>query len=109
MTAVNVTVENVKQAKLEVEKLEMQGYTRDQIYIFAHSKKRGEHISDALHTEEVGMSEQGFIDSMKNMFNSRGDELRNKMEAVGLSAYEADRAEEQLDRGRLVIIANKHV
>ncbi|NEU36752.1 general stress protein [bacterium LRH843] len=104
---VNLTVENVVQAKEEVEKLEMQGYSRDDIYIFAHSKKRGDDISQALHTEEIGMREQGFIDSMKNIVASRGEELRNKMEAAGLSANEAANAEAQLDTGKLVIIAER--
>lgn len=102
-----LTVENVVQAKAEVERLETQGYTRDDIYVFAHYKKRGKDISDALDTEEVGIEEQGFIDSMKNMFSSRGDELRNKMEAAGLSAEEASDAEEELDKGKLVIIAKR--
>ena len=102
-----LTVENVVQAKNEVEKLEMQGYSKDDIYIFSHSKKLSDNISDKLHTEEVGIEEQGFIDSMKNLFSSRGDELRNKMEAAGLSATEAANAEAQLDTGKLVLIANK--
>ncbi len=103
----NLTVENVLQAKVEVEKLEMRGYSRDEIYIFAHSKQRGDHISDALHTEEVGIEEQGFINSVKNMFISRGDELRNKMEAAGLSSLEAANAEAVLDTGKLIIIAKR--
>ena len=104
---VNLTVENVVQAKEAVEKLEMQGYSKDEIYIFAHSKERGGHISDALQTEEIGISEQGFIESMKNMFVSRGDELRAKMEAAGLTAHEAENAEALLDAGKLIIIATK--
>ena len=54
-------VENAVQAKAEIEKLEMQGYSRDDIYIFAHYKQREEDISDALDTEEVGIKEQGFL------------------------------------------------
>jgi len=97
-------VENVVQAKEHVEMLEARGVLRDQIYIFAHSKERDSDITDALHTNDVGMAEQGFFDSMKNMFSSRGDELRNKMEATGLSAEEADDAEAILDTGKLIII-----
>ena len=102
-----IVVENVLQAKEEVERLEFQGYSRDNIYIFAHSEDRGEDISKALHTEDVGVEEQGFIDSMKNMFSSRGDELRNKMSAAGLTEEQAAEAESILDEGKLVIIANK--
>ena len=100
-------VENAVQAKAEVEKLETEGYSRDEIYIFAHYKQREEDISDALDTEEVSMKEQGFLDSMKNLVSSRGDELRSKMEAAGLSAEEASDAEKELDHGKLVLIARR--
>lgn len=105
--AEQIIVENVIQAKEEVERLELQGYSRDNIYIFAHSEERGEDITEALNTEDVGMQEQGFIDSMKNMFSSRGDELRSKMGAAGLTEEQAANAESILDTGKLVIIANR--
>ncbi|MDN4606924.1 general stress protein [Sporosarcina highlanderae] len=100
-------VENAVQAKKEIEDLTSQGYTHDDIYIFAHDKKRTENITEALDTEKVGMKEQGFLDSMKNMFTSRGDELRSKMEAAGLTAEDAADAERELDHGKLVLIAKK--
>ena len=106
MTA-KTTVENAVQAKAEIEKLVTQGFSHDDIYIFAHDKKRSDNITDALDTEEVGIQEQGFLDSMKNMFSSRGDELRSKMEAAGLTTAEAASAEEELDQGKLVIIAKR--
>ncbi|ANU09046.1 hypothetical protein A1A1_06877 [Planococcus antarcticus DSM 14505] len=104
-----MTVENAVQARKEIEKLAAQGYTHDDIYIFAHDKKRGKDITKALDTEEVGMKEQGFLDSMKNMTSSRGDELRAKLAAAGLSDQEAEQYEEELDKGKLVIVANKNV
>lgn len=100
-------VENAVQAKKEIEELTVQGYTHDDIYIFAHDKNRTENITNALETESVGIKEQGFLDSMKNMFTSRGDELRSKMEAAGLTAVEAADAEKELDHGKLVLIAKK--
>lgn len=103
---VKLTVENAVQAKEEIEKLEAQGYNRDNIHIFAHSKERGDDINDALDTSEVGVMEQGILQSMKNLFSSRGDELRNKMEAAGISQNEAELAEKELDQGKLVIIAH---
>ena len=104
---VKLTVENAVQAKEKIDSLVTQGYTHEDIYIFAHDKKRGDDINDALDTEKVGMKEQGFLDSMKNMFTSRGDELRSKMEAAGLSMEEASDAEKELDQGKLVILAKK--
>ncbi|MDN7243181.1 general stress protein [Planococcus sp. N028] len=102
-----LTVENALQAKSEVEKLLSQGYDDDNIYIFAHDKRRETDINEALDTESVGMKEQGFLNGMKNMTSSRGDELRAKMSAVGLSDQEAEEYEEELDKGKLVIIATK--
>ncbi|MDQ0429785.1 hypothetical protein QOZ98_002613 [Planomicrobium stackebrandtii] len=104
-----MTVENAVQAKKEIEKLETQGYTHDDIYIFAHDKKRNKDITKALDTEEVGVKEQGFLNSMKNMTSSRGDELRAKLAAAGLSDQEAEQYEEELDKGKLVIVANKNI
>lgn len=101
------TVENVVQAKQEVEDLVNQGYVHDDIYIFAHDEKRGSDITNALDTEEVGMKEQGFMDTIKNVFSSRGDELRSEMEAVGLTTEEAAMAESELDQGKLILIAKK--
>ncbi|HSI67783.1 MAG TPA: general stress protein [Planococcus sp. (in: firmicutes)] len=105
---IKMTVENAVQAKAEIEKLESQGFTHDDIFIFAHDKKRQKDITKALDTEDVGMKEQGFLDSMKNMTSSRGDELRSKMEAAGLTTQEAADYEEELDKGKLVIIASKN-
>lgn len=105
---IKMTVENAVQAKAEIEKLETQGFSHDDIYVFAHDKKREKHVTDALDTESVGMKEQGFLDSMKNMTSSRGDELRAKMAGAGLTEQEAADYEEELDKGKLVIIANKN-
>jgi len=104
---VKLSVENVVQAKQEVENLEAQGYIRDNIYIFAHFEEREDNINEALGTEEAGVSEQGFLTTMKNYVNSRGDELRNELRSVGLSETEAAEFEKVLDTGKLVIVANK--
>lgn len=106
LMTVKLTVENAVQAKQEIEKLETQGYSKDHIHIFAHFKERADDINDALDTSDVGMKEQGFLQSMKNMFTSRGDELRSKMEAAGLTKQEAAAAEQELDKGKLIIIAH---
>jgi len=107
LMTVKLTVENAVQAKQEIEKLETQGYSRDNIHIFAHFKDRSDDINNALDTKDVGMKEQGFLESMKNMFVSRGDELRSKMQAAGLTEAEADAAEKELDQGKLILIAHQ--
>jgi hypothetical protein len=99
-------VENAVQAKGAIEELIRGDYTEKQIYLFAHDKHRSEDITDATHTEKVGLTEQGLLESLGNVFKSRGDELRDKMTSIGLSQSEANLFEEELDKGRLVLVAS---
>ena len=103
---IKVSVENAVQAKGEIERLEAQGYPREHIHIFAHSENRAGNINKALDTKDVGMKEQDLMGSMMNLFTERGEVLRNKMEATGLTTDEAEAAERDLDRGKLVIVAH---
>jgi len=99
-------VENGVQADNSIRGLENQGYNRDNIYIFAHDKNRSEDLTAATETAEVSMKEQGLLDSLGNVFRKRGDELRSKMQSVGLTEMEAEKYEEVLDTGKLVIVGS---
>src|SRR3954453_14888433 len=100
-------VENGLEAKKEIEQLTMQGFDRDDIYLFAHDKNRSEDLADSLNISDVGVEEQGFFGSIANVFKTRGDELRSKFESLGLSTAEAERYEEELDQGRYLVIGIK--
>ncbi|HAQ06520.1 MAG TPA: general stress protein [Bacillus bacterium] len=102
-------VENGVQATEIINSLEAAGFAKENIYIFAHDEDRSKHLKDATDTGSMGFKEQGFFDSIGNMFKSRGDELRNKFEAIGLSKQEADQYEKELDKGRLVLVATDEV
>ena len=106
MTQVKL-VENGLQAKKEIEQFLTQGYTKDEVYLLAHNKERSEDLTEALDTGEIGVNEQGVIDSIANVFRSRGDELRSKMESLGLTDTEAQKFEKELDRGRVMVVAAK--
>ncbi|HWJ77069.1 MAG TPA: general stress protein [Niallia sp.] len=99
-------VENGVQASNIINALENQGYNKENIYIFAHDKDRSEDLSAATDTGNVSMKEQGLFDSIGNVFRKRGDELRSKMQSVGLTEAEAEKYEEVLDTGKLVIIGS---
>ncbi|WP_160724146.1 general stress protein [Bacillus sp. USDA818B3_A] len=100
-------VENGVQAKKEIDQLMMQGYTKDDIYLLAHDKDRSEDLTDALDVNDISVQEQGVLDSLANVFRSRGDELRTKLESLGLSSDDAERYEEELDLGKVVVVATK--
>lgn len=102
-----LTIENAVQAKQEIERLEREGFERDDIYIFAHDKDREKDIKNSLDTESVDVGEKGLFSSMKHVVGKRGDELRDEMQAIGLSKQEAEMYEEELDKGKLLLVAKK--
>ncbi len=99
-------VENGVQATEKINSFEAAGFGKENIYIFAHDEDRGEHLTEATETGGMGFKEQGFFDSIGKMYKSRGDELRNKFESLGLSKQEAEQYERELDKGRLVLVAS---
>jgi Heat induced stress protein YflT len=106
MEAVKI-VENGLEAKREIAHFMMEGFTKDEIYLLAHDENRSEHLTDALDISAIGVGEQGVFGSIANVFRSRGDELRAKLESLGLSAAAAERCEEQMDHGKVVVVASK--
>lgn len=98
--------EHGDQAQNIVSALMDEGFSRENIYIFAHDLDRSKAVTSATLTGDIGTREQGIFESFSNLFKSRGDELRSKMEAVGLSEKEADQFEKELDLGKLVIIGS---
>jgi hypothetical protein len=104
MYKVNV-VENGLQATEIINDLMNDGYEKDHIYLFAHDEDRSKDLTDATDTGTVGMKEQGLFDQVGNVFRKRGDELRTKMTSLGLTDMEAEKYEQALDQGRVVLVA----
>ncbi|MBM7690622.1 hypothetical protein JOC77_000025 [Peribacillus deserti] len=102
-------IENGVQAKEKIESLSGTGFSEESIFLFAHDKDRSEHLTENTNTQEIGMKEQGFLSSLGNVFKSRGDELRSKMQSLGLTKEEADLYEKELDRGKVVLVASDEV
>ena len=100
-------VENGVEAKQEIDQFFREGYTKDEIYLLAHDHNRTEHLTDAMDINEVGVGEQGIFAAVANVFRSRGDELRSKLESLGLSAAAAEHCEEEMDQGKVVVVATK--
>ena len=98
-------VENGLEAKREIDQFIMQGYRKDEIYLLAHDKNRSKDLTDSLNINDITVEEQGVFESIANVFRSRGDELRSKLESLGLSTVEAERYEEEMDHGRCVVVA----
>ncbi|MFC5653219.1 general stress protein [Paenibacillus solisilvae] len=89
-----------------VRELNRQGYKQDDIYVLAHDSEQTKSLADASEASSIGVSEEGVFTSLANVFRSRGDEIRAKLQSIGLSDSEAERYEEELDRGRVLVITN---
>ena len=102
-------VENDLEVKKSVVHFLNQGFRKEDVYIFAHDKDRSMDLTDATDTNGIEVTDQGVFEALANLFRSRGDELRSDMESLGLSYFEAQQFEGELDLGRVVIVATKKV
>jgi hypothetical protein len=98
-------VDNGARAMEEINTLHRQGYLPEDIFVLAHDKDRTEYLAGAADVNTITLEEEGVIKSIANMFRSRGDELRSKLEAMGCSPREAEMHEAELDRGKVIIMA----
>ncbi|EMA6342066.1 general stress protein [Bacillus cytotoxicus] len=96
--------QNEEEVFMKVEELELQGIHQDDIYVLTHENHRTERVADDANTNTIGVKEQGLGISIINFFSQKGDELRNKMEEMGLSKEEATLYEEKLDRGKILLL-----
>lgn len=84
------------------------GISKDNLYVVSHDDDRTKRIADKVNANEIGVKEEGLKVAIENMFNKKGDELRNKFEEMGFSQDEAGELEEKLDHGKiLLLIANE--
>ncbi|MVO99978.1 general stress protein [Paenibacillus lutrae] len=96
---------NEEQALREVKNLQAEGYNLDEIYVLTHDTDRTEGVAEMTNTNEIGVAEEGFMNAVANLFRSKGDELRAKIESLGLSESEANTYEKELDKGKILVIA----
>ncbi|TLS36602.1 general stress protein [Pseudalkalibacillus caeni] len=88
--------------KQDVEALKDRGVDKENIYIMSHDQDRTDRLADEAEANTVGMKELG-LESVGTMFEKKGDELRKKMEELGLSESEAERYESEMDKGKVFV------
>jgi len=105
MRAYAKLVNNGLEAFDVVNDLHRQGYGEKEIYVLAHESDRTNRLADAASANTVGIAEEGMFDAMANLFRSRGDALRSKIESMGFNTFEASMYESELDRGKVLVMA----
>ncbi|MGG2196962.1 MULTISPECIES: general stress protein [Paenibacillus] len=97
-------VDHVEQAIRAIREFREQGHPLSEIYVLAHDSERTEELSKLTDTNTIGLIEEGMATAFANLFRSRGEQLRSKMESLGISAGEAERYEAELDQGRVLVL-----
>lgn len=87
-----------------VNELKGKGVNEDNIYIVTHDDDRTDRVADNADANTIGVKEQSFGTAAKNVFRKKGDELRAKFEEVGFSTDKAHSLEDELDKGKIIVI-----
>ncbi|CAG9620023.1 general stress protein [Sutcliffiella rhizosphaerae] len=96
--------QNDEQVVGAVQELKAQGVHDDDIYVITHDDDRTRRIADNADANTVGAGEVGMDTYVKNIFRSKGDELRAKFQELGFSAPEAEQLEDKLDQGKIILV-----
>jgi hypothetical protein len=80
------------------------GVSDSDLYVLTHEKDETKQLADVSDTNTIGLKEEGLGTAITNIFNKRGDELRNKLEEIGLTQTEAQEYERKLDTGAMLLI-----
>ncbi|WP_022793032.1 general stress protein [Marinococcus halotolerans] len=88
----------------DVQRLAEKGIDKSNVYVMTHDNDRTGRIAENANANTVGMKEEGLKNAVGNMFSKKGDELRNKLQEIGLSQEEAHEYEDELDEGKILLI-----
>ncbi|GAB3064264.1 YflT domain-containing protein [Virgibacillus ainsalahensis] len=102
---------NDEKLKTDVSILKDKGINKEDIYIMSHDNDRTERVADGSDANTVGFKEMDFMEAVGNIFSSKGDELRTKLEEIGFTEAEANDYEEDMDEGKifLIVTSNENV
>jgi len=87
-----------------VQEIKTKGVPEEDIYILTHKDFRTEKLAEMANANTVGLAEQGLGSSIANVFKSKGDELRLKLEGLGISQPMADDLEKKLEEHQIVMV-----
>ncbi|WP_394582054.1 general stress protein [Cytobacillus firmus] len=94
----------INEAVQAANSLHGRGVAENEVFVLAHDDSLTDTVADHSEAKKIGVDETGMGTAFKNMFQSQGDELRTKMEEIGLSKAEAETYEKTLDEGKILLI-----
>jgi hypothetical protein len=87
-----------------VQELKTRGVHENDIYVITHDDDRTKRVADNADANTVGAGDVGLDTYVKNVFRSKGDELRAQFENLGFTTGEAEQLEEKLDHGKVILV-----
>ncbi|MBI0443750.1 general stress protein [Bacillus velezensis] len=87
----------------DVKELQQLGVAKEDVYVLSHDDDRTDRLADNTDVNTIGAKETGIKHAVGNMFNKKGDELRNKIHEIGFSEEEASQFEKRLDEGKVLL------
>jgi len=95
---------NDEQLKTAVKSLKDKGVKKEDVYILSHDDDRTDRVAGGAGANTIGLKEMDFGDAVGNLFNKKGDELRNKLQDIGFSKQESESFEADMDKGKVLLI-----
>ncbi|MFE7064859.1 general stress protein [Sutcliffiella sp. NPDC057660] len=96
--------QNDEQVVGAVQELKAQGVHENDIFVITHDDDRTKRVADNADANTVGALDVGLDTYVKNVFRSKGDELRAQFEELGFTSGEAEQLEEKLDHGKVILV-----
>lgn len=87
-----------------IQEIKSTGVRDDDIYVITHENYRTEKLAEMASANTIGDAEEGLGTAIANVFKSKGEELRAKLEHVGFSLSEAVDLEQQLDEHKVLVV-----
>lgn len=97
-------VNSINEVQDQINQFQREGYIKDHIFVLTHDKDRTSRIADNTDATTIGLAEEGLGTAIANIFRSTGDELRAKMRSLGISKYDAERLESEMDQDKVLVI-----
>ncbi|WP_417898546.1 general stress protein [Bacillus haimaensis] len=96
--------QNDEQVVGAVQELKTRGVHENDIFVITHDDDRTKRVADNADANTVGVGDVGLDTYVKNVFRSKGDELRAQFEELGFTSGEAEQLEEKLDHGKVILV-----
>lgn len=98
-------VENGMEAVETIRELKATGYTGDQLFVLAYDEKRTDLTAEAAGVRPVFPENVEGETADLQVYRSDSEELRKRIADMGFSEAEASYYEEQLELGKVLVVA----